>query len=185
MNRNPDKNVLTDFPFRLSYYLLRPWKFVRECWHNLQNAWFRITRGIAPVDLWSYDTHLNNQIPYALRWLADNSHGWPQSEQFPEYEDWAEYLRELANKWDYAFMDWVYYGDENEYDKDYHALLDKLTVHEKDSNGFLRSYVKETPELLDLQEKYRAREQELIAKHQRMQHECWAAFEAIFNNLWD
>lgn len=185
MKKNPDKNVLTDFPFRARYYLLHPWKFVRECWHNLQNAWFRATRGIAPVDLWSFDTHLSNLIPYGLNWLADNSHGWPQSEEFPEYVDWACSLRELAAKWQHAFCDMTDYMKENEYNESFHSLSASLTHHEKGEDGFWRTYIEETPEYLELRDKYFARMSELDEKYKQLQHECWVSLEKVFPSLWD
>lgn len=185
MKKNKDKNVLIDFTYRKRYYLLRPWKFFKECWINIQNAWYRITRGIAPIDLWSFDTHLENIIPYGLRWLADNSHGWPQSEEFPEFEDWANYLRKLANDWDYAFKDWTEYDKENEYDKDFHSLMESLTHHEKKQDGMWHTWIDETPEYLVLRDKYNAREKEIIEKYKGLRHECFVRLEKIWETLWD
>ena len=185
MKKNPNKNVLTDFPFRPRYYLLHPWKFVRACWHNLQNAWFRVTRGIAPVDLWSFDTHLENIIPYGLRWLAENSHGWPQSEEFPEFKDWANYLYDLADKWDYAFKDWIEYSKENEYYKEYQTIMKKCSKHEKGEDGLSSHWIEKTPEYTAIYEKYRARDEQIIQKYKDLQHECFVLTEHIWHSLWD
>lgn len=185
MKKNPNKNVLTDFPFCTRYYLLHPWQFVRECWRNLQNAWFRVTRGIAPVDLWSFDTHLENIIPYSLRWLAANSHGWPQSEEFPEFKDWANYLYNLADKWDYAFKDWTEYSKENEYYEEYQTIMEKCHKHEQNEDGLYHSWIEETPEYIIIREKYRARDEQIIQKYKDLQHECFVSIEHIWYSLWD
>ena len=185
MKKNKDKNVLTDFPFCKRYYLLRPWRFIRECWINLTNAWYRATRGIAPVDLWSFDTHLNNIIPYGLRYLADNSHGWPESEEFPTFDDWANHLRALADKWEEAFKDWIEYDEENEYVQPLHTLIKQLKHNDKKEDGFWFTYIDETPEYLELREKYRTRDKEIHAKYEKMQHECFVALEKIWPTLWD
>lgn len=186
MKKNPTKNVLTNFPYSKRHYLTHPWKFVRDCWINLKNAWYRITRGIAPMDLWSYDFHLQNQIPYALRWLADNSHSWPQSDEFVEFEDWHKYLLELADRWDYAFKDWmIECPDENEYAKEYHELTRKLMHYEETEEGIRRSWLEETPEYIALRDKYRKRELEIMEKYDTLQYECWLEFIDHFHHLWD
>lgn len=58
----------------------------------------RVTRGFADVDTWNLDLHLLTLLPEMIDHLAKNSHGWPQSEQFPEFKDWQNYLFNISNK---------------------------------------------------------------------------------------
>lgn len=58
----------------------------------------RVTRGFADVDIWNMDMYLLDLLPAMLKQHADNTHGWPQSEQFPEFEDWTNYLHNITNK---------------------------------------------------------------------------------------
>ena len=185
MEKNLGKNVLTDFPYRKSYYITHPWVFIRDCWDNLRGAWYRITRGIAPVDLWNFDTHLENLIPYGLRWLAEHSHGWPQSEEFPEYEDWENYLRKLADEWEYAFQENVGDKNENEYYDEFHALWKENGISYKDKDGFICHRIEENPETLEIRTKYFAREEEIAQQHMSLQHECFTKLEHIWGSLWD
>lgn len=49
--------------------------------------------GWAPRDTWSGDLYICRVVGEMLLHLAENGHGWPESEEFPTYEDWASALR--------------------------------------------------------------------------------------------
>lgn len=62
----------------------------------------RMRRGFADCDTWDFDTFLIKIIIRGLRHLADTTHGWPQSDKFPTYESWIDYLLSLADKFELA-----------------------------------------------------------------------------------
>lgn len=62
----------------------------------------RMRRGFADCDTWNLDTFLIKIIIRGLRHLADTTHGWPQSNEFPTYESWIDYLLSLADKFELA-----------------------------------------------------------------------------------
>lgn len=59
-------------------------------------AFQRVTRGWDDRSLWSLDVHLARTLAEQLDALAAQSHGWPQSDEFPEFEDWQAALRQNA-----------------------------------------------------------------------------------------
>lgn len=84
----------------------------------LQRRGERARRGWDHQALWSLDTHLCATLGAQLTGLADIAHGWPQSETYPDYDDWIAALRDNAakltaygNKWD---LDINPYGEESE-----------------------------------------------------------------------
>ena len=58
----------------------------------------RVTRGFADIDIWNLDYHLLTLLPAMIDQLAKTTHGWPQSDEFPEFKDWQNYLFAIAKK---------------------------------------------------------------------------------------
>lgn len=56
----------------------------------------RARRGWAPSDTWSLDQHLCRILGEMLEHLADHTHGWPQSDEFPQFADWHTALQRTA-----------------------------------------------------------------------------------------
>lgn len=89
------------FGYRLSYYLLRPWKVVRELWWGLVYFCQRGLRGWADCDTWNMDCYLAEVIVPMLLYLAKTSHGSPASfdldmHSVGENDAWKAYLQELS-----------------------------------------------------------------------------------------
>lgn len=57
----------------------------------------RATRGWSERDVWDLDTHLCATISAQLTHLADNAHGWPAGEDYPQFEDWTAALHQAAS----------------------------------------------------------------------------------------
>lgn len=57
----------------------------------------RAQRGWDHTALWSLDDHLSKTLGAQLIALADIAHGWPQSDEYPTYEDWVAALRDNGN----------------------------------------------------------------------------------------
>lgn len=58
----------------------------------------RALYGVAAQDTWGLDSYLVLVFMNSLRMLADNSHGWPCGDDFPEFEDWITALNDTAGK---------------------------------------------------------------------------------------
>lgn len=53
-------------------------------------------RGWSDEDLWGFDHYLAKVIATGFEALADRTHGWPQGDDFPEFEDFQRFLRQIA-----------------------------------------------------------------------------------------
>ena len=61
---------------------------------QFQAYYHRATRGWSEVDAWNADLYLAEVIAGMCRWLADNSHGYPQNET---PESWRQKLLAIAD----------------------------------------------------------------------------------------
>lgn len=58
----------------------------------------RETRGWDDTATWSLDYHLASTLGAQLKHLAATTHGWPQSEKFPTFENWQDALNVNGDK---------------------------------------------------------------------------------------
>lgn len=56
-------------------------------------AFQKLTRGWDDSATWSLDAHLCETLGAQLNHLADTTHGWPESEKYPTFEDWKKDLK--------------------------------------------------------------------------------------------
>ena len=76
-------------------------------WYSdLHAYWHRARYGWAPRDTWSLDGHLNDVLAGTLEYLADHTHGCPQSyvvaaKPYDECREWNTDLR----RWAHAFSE--------------------------------------------------------------------------------
>ena len=56
-------------------------------------AWQRVVRGWDDRSLWSLDWYICHTLGAQLTELAATTHGWPQSDEYPTFEDWQAALR--------------------------------------------------------------------------------------------
>lgn len=69
---------------------------IRTFFRSFKWAYQRVTRGFADYDVWDFDGFLLNILANGLEHLADTTISYPGDEEFPTYESWIKYLREMA-----------------------------------------------------------------------------------------
>ena len=79
-------------PFARKVRHWTPSRVVAETTHQVQ----RFRRGFSDADTWDLATFIPEQIAACLDVMADNAHGWPESEEFPTFDDWVAALRSTA-----------------------------------------------------------------------------------------
>ena len=62
----------------------------------VRNVYERARYGYGHRDLWSFDHYLARVVSRAATDLAENGHGYPGTEEFPDEESWKNFLRELS-----------------------------------------------------------------------------------------
>lgn len=64
---------------------------------NVQFAWQRLARGWDDRSVWSLDTHLARTLSAQLTHLAETTHTWPGTPEYPTPETWDQALRNNAD----------------------------------------------------------------------------------------
>lgn len=117
---NKRMNVLFNYPYRFTYYLIHPWKFFRHMVYNIRDAWQRINDGVSIGDSWDADTWVLLTFPRQLRRVAD-AETYPECEKFPDWISWHDWLYDLAYKMEQCLEE--NHDARNEYAAAYHAML--------------------------------------------------------------
>ena len=84
------------FTYSKRYYLTHPWKWFKDIRIGIKNFFHRALYGYAWIDLWNTDNYLTNLAGNMIEELAARSCGYPQCDEWPEFEDWQEELEALA-----------------------------------------------------------------------------------------
>ena len=123
----------------------------------------RAKHGVAREDCWSFHDYAGIVLANGLRILAEDSHGWPGTEEYPTFESWQDKLNEMADKLIQASttdrqIDIMYneinWSEEElkpaglEDVEDFNEWLDKET-----STPAFQEYSRRTDEIRDLAEK--------------------------------
>lgn len=97
MRKNP-MNVFQPTGYRPSFLFIHPIRGLRIKFKQIKWAFQRIAHGFADIDVWNVDIWLANVLPDMLDQLANDSDGYPASEEFPTYFSWVVWLRERAKQ---------------------------------------------------------------------------------------
>ena len=157
-------------------YGLMPWKYLINWWRNIklfprQIRWAlqRATHGFADCDVWNLDGSILNYLSGTLKQLSETAAGWPGNEQFPKYEDWTNFLREMSEKF-------VAANESNEYYPT--PMADKWWDWAQEHGGWRPD---DNPYVQDMIQE----EQENELKRERDFAEAWSAIGEVFWQLWD
>ena len=72
------------------------WSILRSVPSHVINVYQRARYGFGHRDLWSFDQYLTRMLSKATSDLADVAHGYPGTPEFPTFESWIRFLRELS-----------------------------------------------------------------------------------------
>jgi len=176
-------NCLTYFPHRARYYVLRPHKFIAQCWRNLKMAWQRITTGISYYDRYDFDHYLLNILPYALRSMAKESPSYPGYEPLETPEKYADWLNSLADVFESVAGD-DEWDDRNEWKDEFEVAMDAIKTEKTDSNGTVTVTWAANPDYDDIRKLYFDRTKELNDERQRILEDAFHELAKHFFTLW-
>lgn len=186
MKQNP-LSVWT-FSYRKSYYLTHPWKWFKDIYWNIRNFWHRGKHGYAYVDVWNFCDWYPRVGAAALEYLAKHKSGYPGVKPWDTPEAWEEYLMYLSKRLKRCAdsQDICFGEDRNEYSEAFHEAFKNLSYHEeKLDNGCIRTWRDETPEYLELRDKYFAREKEIRKVDQEYIEETYSLISRNLSKFWD
>lgn len=152
-----------------------PWCHPLNWWGNIKLffrqfkwAWQRATRGFADCDVWNLDSSILNYLSGTLKQLSETAMGWPGNKQFPEYEDWTIFLKQMSEKFRAADESNDYYST---------PIADKWWKWMEEHKGSLE----ENPYKELMFEEYNEND----LKRERDFAEAWSAIGEVFWQLWD
>ena len=82
------------YPFKFWHH---PLEFFSSLWKYLRARYLRGKYGWAPCDTWNMDYWFLKVIPEMLDYLAEHTHTYPGTDEFPTFESWQEWLRKTAD----------------------------------------------------------------------------------------
>lgn len=171
-------NVLNDFPYTKHFYLTHPWKFLQECWWNLQAAWTRATKGHAWRDSVEMDEYLLHIIPSMLRDIAEG-HAYPGVEPFDTYEKWQDWCYALADVFE-SVQEENWSIGQNEWEEEWHKVCCIASPHPNVTTTF--DYTEEDIETI--RNAYFEREKELFQERERLIKDAYAQLVKYHVYLW-
>lgn len=154
-------NVLKKYPYRMRYYVARPWLFVRDTYHNFRWAWQRITRGFCDYDHYDIGEWFFNVAPSMVEELVKNAHGYPAT--YNSFEDWKRDVLELKDALAAASAE-----QHNEYEEVVDSCYEKYETPDR--------------ELLD---NYLRREKEIYESKMAARKKALELFAHLHEVLWD
>lgn len=144
------------------------WENIKLFFRQFKWAWQRATRGFADWDIWNLDSSILNYLSGTLKQLSEIACGWPGNKQFPKYEDWTSFLKEMSEKFAAADESNDYYST---------PIADKWWKWMEEHKGSLE----ENPYKELMFEEYNEND----LKRERDFAEAWSAIGEVFWQLWD
>lgn len=170
------------YSHRKLYYLNHPIKFIIETYYNVRAAWWRVTRGFAPRDVWNMDNWLIYILPPMLRYLAEYAAAYPFNKEFPDEEAWHEWLTNLASTLELTWDE--NWEGQNEYQEAFDTREVRHTrVENPDGSITVTPYF--TKEQKEINERYFEREKELYEQQIDIQKDALKSLIQHLELLWD
>lgn len=157
-----------------------PWKYPSNWIRNtslffrqFKWAYQRITRGFCDSDYWDLDHFLAELMAQSIKKLADETHGYPGTDEFPTYESWKDYLYEIVEKLRFSLNEDMY----NPYE---HLWL--KTFEGKDLSEVINNRTPEEEEITDL---FLNAEADNDERRQDALYDALYMIRHVWGNLWD
>lgn len=172
--RNP-LNVLTLSPGYNWKYPACWVKNIKFTFRKFKFAWQRITKGFSDWDVYDLDDFYTRIFVDSLKSYVENNNGWPQSNEFPEFEDYQNYIKQIIYHFEQSIE-----GHEdicNEYRADFEKYLDKKDFFKTINDP-------KTPEEEEICAKYYKRDLEIAKYREENLNMALDMLKHIFSSLW-
>ena len=185
MKKNPLS--LWTFSYNKSYYLIHPWRWIRDIYWNIKNFWHRGKYGYAYVDVWNFCDWYPRVAAEALRYLALHNNGYPATRPWTTMEEWREYLNYLANRLQRcADSQDILFGEErNEYKEEFDKIMKKTRESIYTDDGSTIIPYEFTPEQEEIRKKYIKRAEEITEADQAYIVETFKWLAEDLRRIWD
>ena len=183
MKKKKEKNltVFSPAPYGRWYIFHRVIWFFRciDC------AWQRATKGYCYRDLWSMDTFYVQLFVDTISEFRKHLHGSPceffDGDAENQIWKWEDYLKEMATHFYNSIEDNEV--EKNEYDEKFFSLNPFRS--KKDATGLLKSMKNDSPEAVELRDKWFKRDLEVNQWRHDELNKGLDMMKKVFENLWD
>ena len=175
------------YPYKKTYYLTHPWKWMKDLYWNMRNFIHRGRYGYAYVDVWNFCDWYPRVGAEALRYLARHNSGYPGTKPWNTMEEWREYLEYLANRLQRCAdsQDILFGQERNEYQEELDEIMKKRLVITHNDDGSVTHSHTLTPEEEEIRKKYWAREKEIRDADQTYIEETYKWLAEDLGHMWD
>ena len=181
------KNELSvwTYPYRKTYYLTHPWMWFKDTYWNFRNWWHRGKYGFGYVDAWNWSNWWCEVGAAALKYMAENGHGYPGVEPWETPEKWKEHLLKTVEelKWCAKTCDWDG-EEENEFSDAFHKIMSKAWHETRDERGYIIGFDL-TMDEKELKDKYWVRVKEITKEHEVKRQEILGRLGKELPRYWD
>lgn len=180
--KNNKKIPIYAFSYSKRYYFTHPWKWFKDLWIAVKNLHHRAYFGWCWSDLWNTDTYIGQLLPNMLEELAERSHGWPQSEEHPNFEDWQLELRVLAKLLNILNIDVLL--EQDKFEEAFNEYRAGVPIYPLRNLTFYNEYVLTEDECKRIDEaptKY----ERLAIEDEILRVKVFCRLGKIFRSLWD
>lgn len=180
-----DLSVWT-YPYRKTYYLTHPWAWIKETYWNFRNWWHRGKYGFAYVDAWNWCDWWTKVGAKAIKYLADNGHGYPGVLPWETQDVWKDYLYDVAADLEWCSKSCDFDGEEdNEYYKAFKRAMDKAWHETKDENGFIKITYDLSPEDEEIKDNYFNKIKKLTKENELKREKILGEIGRNLPRFWD
>ena len=174
-------NVLTRFPYSRRYYLRHPLKFAKTAVRNVSDAAARVKLGYCSSDVWDMCDYLMEIIPSMLVHFVSGCDSYPDTDEFPTYESWIDYIVETASIFREASE--AQTVQVNQYKDDFMNMMRAVRWEKNVGGNLVTTY--DLDSFARLRDDYFSREREIEDWRNARRNEAFARLSHILRNLWD
>ena len=170
---------LWKMPCKKTYYLTHPFKWINDIYWNIRNFIHRGRYGFAYSDVWQWFWWWPTVGAEALRYMAENGHGYPTVAPWGTPEKWHRYLRYKASELDWCADTCDIAPDHHHYQNEFYQAMEEIRKRTNSNRALMTAQDEE------IVKKYWNREEELSKADSE---QCAKIFAEIGQNLgrfWD
>lgn len=182
-----NKLSVWSFPYRKTYYLTHPHRWLHDLYWNWRNFWHRAKYGYAYVDVWNFCDWYPRVGAEALRYLAKHHSGYPAVKPGETSEEWSKYLNMLANRLERCAnsFDICFGAERNEYDAMLDEIMESKKVIKEQDGMTIHTHEPLTEEEEEIRKKYFERAQEIAAADQSYIETTYRWLAEDLGHMWD
>ena len=151
---------------------------IRQFFRNIGFAWQRATKGYSDYDLYELDYFYHDLIIASLEQFRKNTHSFPVG---LTPDEWDQILKQIVD----TLREGLPESHTNEWQDQFDSYWRAHTIREEQPDGSIKVDCEDTPEMLDLKEKWLNEEQRIHEFENEKLKEGIELLLQHWHDLWD